>query len=156
MIRWPRNDITWALTRPNPYLPREPVLNVFRWCWGRWAAVCGIQPSEADDPAGADIRIEFREFGDAALVGMSEFPEPTLGIQRTLSLSSRHRWSLEIGPVVPDKHLSLARVFGHELGHGAIGLPDGPQGTIMGEYFPLVLEPTTWDIAEAVRRYGAK
>lgn len=145
--KWPMLAVTHASRVELPGLTPAQITAAFREACQAWNAVCGIQLAISDDYERANIYAHSGKIdGRSGTLAWSYLP---CGASRTSRMEqlydSAESWSYNW----------LVEVAAHEIGH-AIGLSHGPKGSLMYAYSGggSVRRPQTWDIAEAVARYG--
>lgn len=153
MCRWPAPNVTWAIVADIPGLARESFKQAAIAAWGRWSAVCGIQPRMVDQANQANVVIGIQTIGPGGVLADSELPcGATMQTQLRQRYDSAEDWVISDNP--PSNKIDLVRVMTHEIGH-VIGIYHIGSGNLMAPtYSTRINKPVAGDIAEAVARYG--
>lgn len=154
LCKWPDGAISYFVRDPLPGHTLDETWNVIQWGMAQWAAVAGVSPIRANTAAGARILVTVASLdGPAGVLADSQLPCGAIvqSLQR-YDRSEAAWWKQPVAAGVTNAHL----VAMHELGHGAIGLEHAPgTGSVMSPVFDSrILKPQTWDINQAVLRYG--
>ncbi len=118
-----------------------------------WMSICGVKLKKASRARDAKIVITFADIdGIGKTLGMAYQPasgedmDACGGPCGDITIDAEERWNT---------HFFLA-VFLHELGH-AIGIPHAPsadRSNIMEAFYSGLIVFGTWDITQAIKRYG--
>lgn len=108
----------------------------------RWNLVSGVVLSFIDSMSKAKVSATANS-ERSGILAWSELPNNSCATRLTQSYNSRVSWAWRL----------LWTTIAHEVGH-AIGLPHGGRGIMQPAHDPSVHELDSWDINEAVKRYG--
>lgn len=152
VAKWGKKDLLWHLAQPLPSLGAEKQGNILAAAFGSWQKVCDLRFQHTDDPRSADIVVGYgrgkrSDFdGRGGTLAWAGLPSSELfDGQLPLMFDGDEAWESSIRTV---------NVAAHEIGHN-LGLSHGPKGCLMAAiYSEAIATPQTWDIDEAVGRYG--
>lgn len=153
VYKWPHRNISWGIVADIPSLPRDSFRRAVAEAFRSWAAVCGVEPFEAEPGKLANVIIGIQSEQPGSVLADCELPvgKSANGTVR-MRIDTQEIWCLSDNP--PRDKIDLIRVIRHELGHG-LGLSHGPAGCLMAPTYSLrIREPQGWDIMEMRARYG--
>ncbi len=143
----------WFLAGDLPGIERDYLRRCVADAFGRWSAVAGCSGEETDTEQGADLVIRTQVLdGPMGVLADCVLPGPRVQVMR---LDTSERWTIHVGPGVPQGRIDIVRVLTHELGHfwgiGHIG-----RGNLMAPtYSDSVERPQPGDVQEmATKGYG--
>lgn len=158
LCKWPRQDISYAITGWIPELTQSEYRATVRAAFDSWEAVCGIHADEVQSTnanilisAGRGRRSNFD--GPSGVLAWCELPcgNPT---QVRLLLDLDENWTTKL--TGGSGQILVQNVLAHELGHG-LGLEHitNAKALMNPTYDPKVPGPLAPDVAQVVLRYGA-
>ncbi len=153
--QWQWNNkrrLKWYLADRLAGIPLDVLVAAYGEAYANWQRVCGLVFEQTTTSSNADIVILSRKI-DGAGGTLAEHELPN-GSDKQIRgwYDAGEQWTTN-NP--PGRKINLIAVACHETGHG-IGLSHtNKSGNLLNPFYdPAVMTPQSWDIAEAVARYG--
>jgi len=156
ICQWPDPALPWTITDLVPGISEAEMVKAMEWAAAQWATVCGLEPVYVDRARDARLIITAQRL-DGPSGTLADCMLPCGGIsQAVMRLDLSEAWTASMSE--GQRRVVLPMVLWHEMGHG-IGLSHAPQGSmnVMAPvYNPRVSGAGSYDVEEAIRRYGRR
>lgn len=149
--RWPSNSLTWTFTNTWPQIPKDQLIEMFRWAFAQWEMVCNLHFNYVEGSA-AHIRIQTGRIDNrGGTLAWSELANGNMN-PKDQKYDSDEPWVFSETPT--QFTIDLGRVAAHEIGH-VIGIPHIESGNLLAPiYSSRIRTPQGGDIRQAQTRYG--